>query len=127
MFDKNYRLTNIILLICGGLSFLLGVLGVIVPLLPTTPLILLAAFCFSKGSSRAYRWLMENDWSREIVERWKKGKGIPTSTKIKTLLFTILSFSYSIYAVGFWYVRAFLIVIFVIVSTFIIRMPTSSN
>ena len=125
--QKNKMETNKPLVFFGWISFGLGSLGLVVPLLPTTPFILLAAFLFSKGSVTAHRWIMENEWSKEIIESWKQGKGIPRKAKIKTLIFTLLSFSFSIYMVGAWYFRVFLITLMIIVITVILRMPTQND
>ncbi|MEJ6950268.1 YbaN family protein [Natronospora cellulosivora (SeqCode)] len=121
--DRKEIKTSIPLLFSGSIAFFLGAIGVVVPLLPTTPFILLSAFCFSKGSARAHKWILNNRWSRNIIENWKRNKGISRSVKIKTLFFTFLSFAYSLYMIKIWYLRFFLLLLLIVVSTVVLRMP----
>jgi uncharacterized membrane protein YbaN (DUF454 family) len=63
--------------ICVGLAFL----GLFLPLLPTTPFLLLAAFCFSRGSSRLHRWLMEHPTMGPIIKDWNENRVIQPRVK----------------------------------------------
>jgi len=71
---------------CGWLSVLLGVLGIFLPLLPTTPFLLLAAACFLRTSPRFYLWLIRHPKLGRYVIYYLDGKGIPLRAKIYTLL-----------------------------------------
>jgi uncharacterized protein len=66
----------------GIVSVALGVVGVFLPLLPTTPFILLAAWCFLKSSEKAHRWLYEQRVFGPALRNWEKNKAISRSTKI---------------------------------------------
>mgnify|MGYP005862101547 CR=1 FL=1 len=62
--------------ICGGVAFLLGIAGVFLPLLPTVPFMLLAAFCFARGNPRLEEWLVEHpNWGPHIVA-WRENRAI---------------------------------------------------
>ena len=53
-------LVRVVLWICGSIALLLGIIGIVVPGLPTTPFILVAAACYARASERFYRWLVHN-------------------------------------------------------------------
>ena len=63
---------RIILIIIGWLAVALGTLGVFLPLLPTTPFILLAAWCFARSSPRFHHWLLYRSWFGGYLRHWQK-------------------------------------------------------
>ncbi|MCW5656702.1 MAG: YbaN family protein [Burkholderiaceae bacterium] len=65
----------------GALALITGVVGVFVPLLPTTPFVLLAAFCFSRGSERCERWLLEHPRFGPMVRDWRARRAVPLRAK----------------------------------------------
>lgn len=88
----NNKLIRIFLVILGTLFVMLGIIGVFLPLLPTTPFLLLAAFCYAKSSRRFYNWLMTNRWFGNYIRNYRERKGIPLKIKmlaISTLWITI--------------------------------------
>ncbi len=66
----------------GGLFVALGLLGVLLPGLPTTPFMLLAAACFARSSERFYEWLITNPLFGEQVRRYRAGHGLKVRVKI---------------------------------------------
>lgn len=68
-------------LAAGGLSLVAGIIGIFLPLLPTTPFVLLAAFCLSRGSSRAERWLLDHPRLGPLVRDWRASRAIPLRAK----------------------------------------------
>ena len=64
-------MTRLIWLIGGGLSLLLGVVGIALPLLPTVPFLLLAAFCFARSSERLHRWLLDHPTFGRPIQDWQ--------------------------------------------------------
>ncbi len=68
-------------LAAGILSLLAGVVGIVVPLLPTTPLVLLAAWCFSRGCDRCERWLLAHPRLGPMVRQWRATRAVPRVAK----------------------------------------------
>jgi uncharacterized membrane protein YbaN (DUF454 family) len=75
----------------------LGVLGIFLPLLPTTPFLLLASACFARGSTRMHNWLQTNRVFGKYLRDYENGKGIPLRGKVWILIFMWTSMSYSIW------------------------------
>lgn len=77
-------------LAAGAAALLTGLVGVVVPLLPTTPLVLLAAFCFSRGSQRWERWLLAHRLFGPMVRDWRAHRAVPLRAKqLATVMMTI--------------------------------------
>lgn len=71
---------------CGWLAVVLGVLGIFLPVLPTTPFLLLAAACFLRTSNRFYHWLVSHPRLGNYVIYYLDGKGMPLRAKVYSLL-----------------------------------------
>jgi uncharacterized membrane protein YbaN (DUF454 family) len=110
---------------CGSLSVVLGVLGMLLPLLPTTPFLLLAAVCYARSSKRFYDWLLANRWCGEYIRNYREGRGIPRRQKALTILLLWLTIgSTAVFAVPLWWVRLVLLGIAVAVTIHLIRLKT---
>ncbi len=68
-------------LICGVVCLAAGLLGIVLPLLPTTPFVLLAAYCFSRGSARYEQWLLTHPRFGPIVRDWQTRRAVPLRAK----------------------------------------------
>lgn len=79
------RLTRLLMLIGAWCACLLGCVGILVPVLPTTPLLLLSAFLFAKSSPRCHAWIVSTKVYRTYVAAFKEAGGIPASTKVRIL------------------------------------------
>jgi len=64
-----------------------GAVGVVVPVLPTTPLVLASFFCFTKSSKRAERWISRNRYFGSYIENYQTKQGVPLDVKIKSVAF----------------------------------------
>lgn len=86
---------KVLLLAAGIVALVLGVVGIFVPLLPTTPFLLLAAACFLRSSDRLYRWLLDHRQLGKYVRQYHGGEGIPLKSKVYTVvaLWATLTFS----------------------------------
>jgi uncharacterized membrane protein YbaN (DUF454 family) len=112
------------LLVAAGFAFVgLGVVGIFLPLLPTTPFLLLAAACFARSSERFYRWLLGNRWFGAYVRDYREGRGVPAKVKIFTvaLLWLVILLS-AAFAVSNLVVRLILIGVAVGVTLHIVAI-----
>jgi uncharacterized membrane protein YbaN (DUF454 family) len=79
----------------GTLSTGLGIVGIFVPILPTTPFLLLAAACYMRSSERFYQWLINNRMFGAYVRNYIEGRGMPVRMKIFTILLLWLTIGLS--------------------------------
>lgn len=86
---------KLLLNIVGCLAVLLGILGIFLPLLPTTPFLLLASACFVRGSPRLHAWLLGNKVFGSYLNDFEQGRGIPRRAKITILVLMWASMGYS--------------------------------
>ncbi|MEL0614717.1 YbaN family protein [Marinomonas arenicola] len=115
---------RIFFIILGWFSLITGIIGIFLPLLPTTPLVLLAAWCFSKSSERFHTWLIEHKYFGPILRDWQSSDGIPKRTRNRAILFMWLGMTISIIIVGRFWATLCLIMIGLAVSIYLLRMPT---
>lgn len=93
--DLFTSLKKVLLIVVGVVSVGLGVLGIVLPILPTTPFLLLAAACFVRSSDRFYHWLLNHPWFGKYIRNYREGKGIPLKVKIIAIAMLWLAISYS--------------------------------
>jgi hypothetical protein len=91
------KFLRILLLVCGFLFTFFAILGAILPLLPTTPFLIVAAACFYRSSERFYNLLMYNRYFGHYLRDYTSGKGIPLRVKIAALLFLWISTLVSVF------------------------------
>ncbi|MBD5547099.1 MAG: DUF454 domain-containing protein [Lachnospiraceae bacterium] len=80
------KLKKMLLMIIGCIGVGLGALGVVLPILPTVPFLLLAAFCFARSSERLNNWFIGTNLYKNNLESYVKGKGMTRKTKIKIMV-----------------------------------------
>ena len=125
MYGRSNRTVRMLLRLVGTLFLLIGCVGIVLPLLPTTPFLLLALACYARSSERWYHWLITNRWFGEYIKNWHEGKGIPMKTKILTIAFLILTIGYSaVVVVPFFIGKVILIIIAICVSMHVLSLPT---
>ena len=83
------------LIILGSLALGLGIVGVFVPLLPTTPLLLAAAACYLRSSERMYGWLLNHRWFGPFITNYRQHRAITKKHKIMTLVLLWAAIGYS--------------------------------
>ncbi len=107
------------LIATGWLSVVLGVIGIVVPLLPTTPFILLAAASFAKSSPRFHQWLLNHKFFGPIINSFKHGQGISRHIKIRVIIFVWLTLSFSMLMMKNFWVSVVLITMGVGLTTYL--------
>ena len=100
---------RVLLITVGWLCVVLATLGVVLPLLPTTPFLLLAAWCFARSSPRFHQWLLYRSWFGSYLRHWQTHRALPKGVKPKAVALIVVTFAISIYFVPLWWVRILLV------------------
>lgn len=87
------RFFKLVYIIGGWVCLILGVIGIFLPLLPTTPFVLLAAFCFSKSSPRLHDWLIHQPTFGPLIRNWEQHGSISRSARIGATVSIVVLFS----------------------------------
>lgn len=114
---------KIIYLLAGIISLLLGLIGAFLPILPTVPFILLAAFCFARGYPPLYHWLRDRSIFAESLQDWERERAISRSSKRKALTMIVLSFALALYFAPSVWLKLLLLIIGISVAIFIATRP----
>jgi uncharacterized membrane protein YbaN (DUF454 family) len=114
-----------LLMAAGVGAVVLGTVGIVVPLLPTTPFLLLAAACFVRSSDRLYRWLLGHRWLGPYVRNYREHHAISGPLKAVTLILLWASLGYAVVGlVESPLVRGVLVLIGVSVTVHVLRLQT---
>lgn len=109
-------------LLAGFLSLGLGVVGIVTPLLPTVPLVLLAAWCFSKGSARWEAWLLAHPRFGPMVREWRLRRAVPRRAKHLAWIMMSLSCTMALWRAPLW-AALLACLICLAVATWLWRLP----
>ena len=119
----NARARKWLLLSAGILAVGLGVVGAFVPLLPTTPFLLLAAACFARSSDRHYEWLLNHRWMGAYVRNYREHRATTRRVKVVTMVLLWGSIGYAAIAVADgWVVRVLLLSVAVGVTIHVLSL-----
>jgi len=129
---KGQKLVRALWLIAGTICLVLGAIGIVLPVLPTTPFLLAAAACYYKSSPRMHKWLLNNRWFGEYIRNYKEGKGLTLKTKITALTMlwitigvsTVFMLDRLLPAQLVLPIQLIMIAVAIAVSTHILRLPT---
>jgi len=115
-----------VLFFCLGSIFVgLGTIGVVLPLVPTTPFLLLAAACYARSSKRLYNWLLANKIFGSTIRQWQENRSVAYRTKVTAIVLLVLTLGTSIvFFVPLWPVKILLVAIGTWVVQFLVRLPT---
>lgn len=116
-------LVRVLYISAGFAALLMGILGAVLPVLPTTPFVLLAAYCFARSSARFHSKLLANRIAGPIIREWCQYRSIPRRAKHCAYLLMALSFCSSILLVPAVWQKAMLAAIGIILAIFIWRVP----
>ena len=97
--DKRKIMSKLIrgILIIAGTFFLgFGIIGIFLPLLPTTPFLLLAAACYARSSKRFYNWLLNNKWFGNYIKNYRERKAVLLKIKVLSISFLWIAIGYSV-------------------------------
>jgi uncharacterized membrane protein YbaN (DUF454 family) len=116
--------SKIFLVVVGFLFLALGIVGIVLPVLPTTPFLLAASFCFLKGSSRLHRWIMGNKYFGPRIRRIGE-KGLTKREKISIYLFVLAMLTPVFILSNSPHLKIFLAVLLVVKAIVFIRIKTA--
>ncbi|WP_277372024.1 YbaN family protein [Pseudomonas sp. AA-38] len=125
--ESRHRSVRYALLAVGWLSVALGVIGIFLPVMPTTPFLLLAAACFMRSSRRFYLWLVLHPKLGPWIRDYLAGEGIPLKAKVYSLVLMWSSIALSSYLVPHFWARTFMLTSAICVSIYILRQKTLTN
>ncbi len=116
---------RVIYLVIGTLALFLGALGIFLPVLPTTPFVILAAACYLRSSKRMHAWILQSRLFGETIENFQAGRGLKRDTKIRALVLMWATISIS----AFFFVDQliFRVAMFLVaagVTVYLLRLPT---
>lgn len=128
MLLSNSPLLRVLLVGAGLLATGFGIAGIFLPLLPTVPLLLLAAACFARSSSRCYAWLLDHPRLGPLFADYLDGGGIPLRAKVVAIALLWLSLSFSLLLTAPpWWVHFVLLGIAGGVTLYLLRLPTRTE
>jgi len=116
---------RLLLASCGVLALIAGVIGIFLPVLPTTPFLLLAAACFARASPSLYRWLADSRTFGPSIREWRRHRSIPWRAKIAGIV--LMSVSIAVSATFFvrpWWGKAVLVALGVATAVWLYRIPS---
>ena len=90
------KVKHYLLIVLGWLCVMLGAIGAVLPLLPTTPFLILALGCFAESSPRFHRMLLNNKWFGPPLAQWESTHTVRKNTKHKAMMIIIITFAVSI-------------------------------
>lgn len=117
------RLVRVFCLAAGFVALALGLAGIVLPVLPTTPFILLAAACFARSSVRFHAYLLRHRVAGPIIHEWQTHRAMPRRAKRWAYLLMLLSFGSSILFMASPWHRLMLATLGVVLAFFIWRIP----
>jgi uncharacterized membrane protein YbaN (DUF454 family) len=130
--EQGRKLVRTLWFIAGTICVALGAIGIVLPILPTTPFLLAAAACYYKSSPRMHRWLLNNKWFGEYIRNYTEGKGLTLKTKITALtmlwvtigISTVFLLNRLLPAQLVLPMQLIMIAVAIVVSAYLIRLPT---
>lgn len=118
---------KLLLIACGSVAVALGVIGIFVPLMPTTVFLLLAAACYARSSDRFYRKLVNSRWLGGYIRSSREGAGMSRRQKVITLALLWIGIGASaIWSVDAWWIRVLLLLIALSVTVHVARIKVAA-
>ena len=102
-----------IYLMIGMISFDLGFIGIVLPILPTTPFLLLAGFCFARSSKRVHNWFVSTKAYQRHLEPFVQKRAITLKTKICILSLASFMLAFPLFLTDLWWLRVFIIGLYI--------------
>ena len=121
------KVKRVIYLVIGTLAVVLGAIGLFLPVLPTTPFVMLAAACYLRSSQRMHAWILRSELFGETIENYQAGRGLKRDTKIRALVLMWATISISAFLfVDQFILRGAMFLVALGVTIYLLRLPTLS-
>lgn len=128
LYIANSRTMRCLYIGAGFVSLTLGIIGLLLPIFPTSPFLILAAAAFARGSERCYHWLLNNRYCGQTIRSWRNNEGLTIRAKSLITLAIIGSLAIStLFFVPFIPVKIILTLIGMAVTVYIWRQPTKRS
>jgi uncharacterized membrane protein YbaN (DUF454 family) len=112
-------------IIAGTIALIIGAIGVFLPVIPTTPLVLLAAACYYRGSDRLHAWILSSRWFGETIKNYQEGRGLTRDTKLRAVsMMWVMILISAWFFVSSLFVRVAMICVAIGVTVYLVRLPT---
>ena len=121
------RLISLMWVALAGLSFSIGVLGIFLPLLPTTVFMLMAVYCASKGSPRFEAWIRSQEYVGPLLVNWEQERAIPRRAKLAAVSMLALSALIVIWSLGQGWLRWAVVVLLFVIALWLATRPEPSS
>lgn len=116
-----------LLAVVGTVSLAIAVVGIVVPILPTTPFLLIAAACYARASTRLYGWLLGQPTLGPIIDRWRTSRTLAPGVKARALVAVVVTFAISIAVVESFEIRLLLVGLAAALLLFLLRIPSTDG
>lgn len=122
------RPVRVLLVVIGTVFVGLGIIGLLLPVVPTTPFLLVAAACYARSSSRFYNALLANPWFGPLIREWRESGTIPSRAKLIALILIAVSFGVTIVVIlkALW-LQIIMLGIAIAVSTYLASIPAKGD
>ncbi len=122
------KVKHTLLIVIGWFFVILGAVGAVLPLLPTTPFLIIALACFAESSPRFHQMLLANKWFGSPLAQWESSKTIRRKIKHKVMMLIIATFSISIFVLsGRVELQLMLVCFCIILLAFVWRLKESNE
>jgi len=112
-------------IIAGTIALVIGAIGVFLPVIPTTPLVLLAAACYYRGSDRLHARILSSRWFGETIKNYQEGRGLTRDTKLRAVsMMWVMILISAWFFVSSLFVRVAMICVAIGVTVYLVRLPT---
>ena len=117
---------KIVLIVIGSIALVLGIMGIFVPLLPTTPFLLLAAALYFRSSPRLYEWLLSQKHLGPYIRNFREYRAIPLRAKVVSVSLVWITIGYCIVAVvdKWWWAQVLMGLLAVAITWHILSFAT---
>jgi hypothetical protein len=124
---KKKSIQNKLIFIGGTVALMIGLIGIFLPILPTTPFLLISAAAYAKSSNKFYNWLLKNKILGSYIRNYKEGLGMPLKVKIFTITFLWVMIIVAMIVVPIFWVQILLLLIAIAVSIHIILIKPKNT